>query len=77
MIERITHYTTAEGGKWFDWPSKLSDGVPCKEMLARMQNKKKWNFLQTTQMTREYNGLQIHSFKTSFDRAWDVINGWR
>lgn len=75
MIERITHYTTIEGGEWYDWPGGISNGVPIKEMLTQMQKEAKYSKVFTKSTV--YQTIYLHSFKTSFDRAWDVVNGWR
>jgi hypothetical protein len=70
-LETITHYTKIEGGEWLPWPKRNFNRVGSE---ARILNGFGPN---STIKTKYIHGVQVHSFRISTGREWDVLNGWR
>lgn len=75
MIANVTHYTTGEGGPWFQWPwaNKVKPSNP---ILLTLPNAPTVT-LRMPVAPRAYAVIEVHALKFDNGRIWDSLNNWR
>lgn len=86
MARKIVSYTEREGGHWIKFPSNVNADVPSIEILHEAMEKaisidstsgKVFLFNFEFTVSGQTKHITLHAFRTSDDRIWDCVNGWR
>lgn len=71
--QKITHYTTKEGGIWWTWPYDGRFGPDVKDLRNIGLGRRSVNlWIPSVAET-----INLHAFKLDTGSIWDCINGWR